>query len=98
MAQLRVAGKECRAIVDSGCTDNLVFAPYCSEWRKERVRVMSMSGDPFYCNGIGKVSVETTSGQTALVDVLVMSERPLGVEMVIGASGISALLWISNRL
>ncbi|XP_043226567.1 uncharacterized protein LOC122383837 [Amphibalanus amphitrite] len=91
MAQLRVAGRECRAIVDSGCTENLVFAPYCSDWRKERVRVTSMSGDPFYCDGVGKVAVETASGQAAVVDVLVMREKPLGAEMVIGVSGISAL-------
>ena len=91
MAPMRVGGRECRAVVDSGCTENLVFAPYCDEWRRERVKVTSMSGDPFFCDGVGKVAVETASGQAAVVDVLVVNEKPLGVEMVIGVSGISAL-------
>lgn len=91
MTQLRVDGHDCRVIVDSGCTENLIFAPYCGQWRRQRVTVMSMSGDSFFCDGIGRVYVEAASGQSAVVDVLVVRERPLGVEFVLGVGGISAL-------
>ena len=49
-----------------------------------------MSGDPFYCDGAGKVAVETAAGQAAVVHMLVMGEKPLGVELIIGVSGKSA--------
>ena len=54
-----------------------------------------MSGDPFQCSGVGSASVETVSGQRAVVDVLVVHERPMGVEMVLGITGISALGGVS---
>ena len=57
--------------------------------------VTTMSGDRFECGGVGRVCVETTSGQRAELDVLVTSERPMGVEMVLGITGITALGGVS---
>ena len=91
VTQLSINGRDCRAVVDSGCTENMIFAPYCEQWRKHRVNVMSMSGDSFVCDGSGSVYVTTMTGQSAVMNVLVVSERPLGVEFVLGVSGISAL-------
>ena len=52
---------------------------------------MMMSGEPFYCSGTGTVTVSTATGQSAELDVLVMEDRPMGVDAVIGVPGISAL-------
>ncbi|KAF0312702.1 hypothetical protein FJT64_016573 [Amphibalanus amphitrite] len=54
-----------------------------------------MSGDEFQCTGSGSADVVTVTGQRARVSVLVVSERPLGVELIIGMSGISSLGGVS---
>ena len=50
-----------------------------------------MSGDPFTCCGVGRVEVRAQNGATAQVDVLVIDRPPLGLDMILGMSGISAL-------
>ena len=84
-------GAMCRALVDSGCTENLVHAPVCRQWRRQRTAVTTMSGASFYCSGVGTVEVSTATGQSARLDVLVLEDQPMGVDMVLGVPGISAL-------
>ena len=91
VTDVSVDGASCRALVDSGCTENLVHAPFCRQWRRERTAVSTMSGDPFYCIGVGRVNVSTATGQSAEVDVLVLKDPPMGVGMVLGVPDISAL-------
>ena len=97
VTKLRVDGRECRALVDTGCTDTIVYAPCCKQWRPRPVVVTTLSGDPFRCSGIGSVSVETLDGQRAQLDVLVVDSKPMGVDMILGMSGISSLGGISIR-
>ena len=89
--ELQVNGRQCRVLIDTGCTDNIVYSPVCTQWRPERVTVTTISGDPFTCSGKGTVAVQTPSGQHADVEVLVVSERPMGADMIIGMAGIAAL-------
>ncbi|XP_043211053.1 uncharacterized protein LOC122375611 [Amphibalanus amphitrite] len=83
--------RQCRALVDSGCTENLVYKSVCEAWRPQRTAVTSMSGDPFFSSGVGTVQLRTCSGQSANVSVLVLDDKPMGVEMVLGVPAISAL-------
>ena len=91
VTDVTVDGSACRALVDSGCTDNLVHASVCRPWRRQRTTVTTMSGDSFSCSGVGRALVRTATSQSAEVDVLVLESRPMGVDMVLGITGISAL-------
>ena len=101
---LQVYGRDCRALIDTGCTDNIVYAPFCDRptlpgRHRDRqcgpVSVTTMGGDEFLCSGSGSADVVTRTGQRARLSVLVVSERPLGVELIIGMSGISSLGGVS---
>ena len=89
--QLRVDGKACRVLIDTGSTDTIVFASFCARWRPRRIDVTTISGGSLRCLGVGSVDVETPTGRCAALDVLVVDQRPLGADMVLGMSGISAL-------
>ena len=92
---LRINGRDCRALVDTGCTDNIIYAPFCEQWWRNSVTVTTMSGDSFRCSGTGSVEVVTATDQRAHVDVLVVDKRPLGVELILGMSGIARLGGVS---
>ena len=55
------------------------------------MRVTTISGSVLECCGIGSVDVEASSGQRAALQTVVVNRRPLGVDMVLGVRGISAL-------
>ena len=86
-----VDGHRCRALVDSGCTENLVHKSVCRTWRPQQTAVTSLSGDPLLASGNGRVQLSTHSGQSAEVRVLVLDKKPMGIEMVLGVPSISAL-------
>lgn len=89
--KLRVNGRECRVLIDTGSTDTIVFAPLCSQWRPRPIIVTTISGGSLHCRGLGSVDVEAPTGRRASVEALIVDQRPLGVDMVLGMSGISAL-------
>ena len=89
--RLHVDGRECSVLVDTGSTDNIIHAPLCSRWTSRLVRVTTISGDELKCSGVGNVTVEAPTGHRASLEALVVEERPLGVDMVLGVAGISAL-------
>ena len=78
-------------LIDSGCTDNIIYLPCCEQFSKHPVAVTTVGGEQLSCDGVGRVTVETSSGQRAEISVLVMDRRPLGVELILGMDGISAL-------
>lgn len=89
--QLLVDGQQRQVLIDTGCTDTIVYGPCCMQWRPQTINIMTISGGSFQCAGVGSVTVETPTGQRAHMNVLVACERPLGVDVVLGISGISAL-------
>ncbi|KAF0308752.1 hypothetical protein FJT64_020068 [Amphibalanus amphitrite] len=91
ITRLHVDGRECTVLIDTGSTDTIIYAPFCAQWRRRVVRVTTISGDDLKCSGIGSVTVEAPTGHRAALETLVVDERPLGVDMVLGVSGISAL-------
>ena len=91
VTRLHVDCRECRVLVDTGSTDNIVYAPLCSRWAPRVVRVTTISGDELKCSGVGHVTVEAPTGHRASLEALVVEERPLGVDMVLGVAGVAAL-------
>ena len=89
--KLLVDGVKCDALVDTGCTKCIVYAPMCSQWRKASVSITTISGDRFECVGTGQVKIKLLSGPSVSVSALVMRNRPLGFDFVMGMSGISVL-------
>ena len=50
-----------------------------------------MSGERCECDGVGQVSVQPQSGVKAVVSALVVREKPLGLDLILGMDGIEAL-------
>ena len=76
--------------MDTGCTDTLVYAGRCQDWSPRTVKMTTISGDQLQCCGTGSIEVKTTDRRVKL-EVLVVPERPLGVDIVLGMNGITAL-------
>ena len=91
VVKLSVDGAICRALVDSGCSHCIVHAPYCASWTRKRVDVMTMSGERQRCEGVGRVQLRVSNGDSVVVDVYVVDFKPLGFEFILGVNGISAL-------
>ena len=91
MIKLLVDGRPRRVLLDTGCTDNIVYAPFCAQWQQKTTNIKTISGDYFQCVGVGNMTVETSTGQRAQVHTLVMNEPPLGVDAVLGIAGVTAL-------
>ena len=84
-------GRDCNALIDTGSTENIVYAPFCAEWKPRQVRVTTISGSELKCCGVGGVVVEAPTGHRAALETVVVEKRPLGVDLVLGVSEISAL-------
>ena len=91
-----IGRRECRALVDTGCTDTLVYAGACHRWTPDRVDMMTVNGGTLRCTGKAQVTVSHQGRQVTLA-ALVVPNRPLGMDMVLGMSGITALGGISLR-
>ena len=89
--QLRVDGRVCRVLIDTGSTDTIICAPFYAQLRPRRVYVTTISGGSLRCRAVGSVEVETLTGRRAVLEALVVDQRPLGADMVLGMSGIGAL-------
>ena len=84
-------GRDCNALIDTGSTENIVYAPFCAEWKPRQVRVTTISGSELKCCGVCGVVVEAPTGHRAALETVVVEKRPLSVDLVLGVSGISAL-------
>ena len=89
--KLSVDGAICHALVDSGCSHCIVHAPYCASWTRKRADMMTMSGERQRCEGVGRVQLRVSNGDSVVVDVYVVDFKPLGFEFILGVNGISAL-------
>ena len=97
MMRLRVDSRECRVLIDTRSTDTIVYAPFCTRWRPQRIDVTTISGGSLRCRGPGSVDIETPTGRRVSLEALVVDQRPLGVETVLGMSGISTLGGVTVR-
>ena len=91
VVQLQVNGVHCDALVDTGCTKSIAHISVCQKWNKRKVSVTTVSGQQHWCEGTGQVNVALQSGHTATVDVLVVTQRPLGLPFILGMNGVDAM-------
>ena len=52
---------------------------------------MTTSGQRQHCEGVGRVQLRVSSGDSVVVDVYVVDFKPLGFDFILGINGISAL-------
>ena len=96
MISVRVNERWCRALVDTGCTDTLVYGGLCDQWVPRPVTLTTVNGGTLCCSGVARVAVECQDRRVTL-EALVVPDRPLGVELILGMSGITALGGVSLR-
>ena len=78
-------------LIDSGCSQCIVYAPYCASWTRKSVDVLTVSGQRQHCEGDGRVQLRACNGGAVVVDVYVVGFKPLGFDFILGINGISAL-------
>ncbi|KFD56057.1 hypothetical protein M514_03181, partial [Trichuris suis] len=91
MVWMRVNGVRRRLLVDTGCARCIADAHCCEGWRKQRVTVLTVSGEQFPCIGAGEVTLRPPGGGCVTVDVIASDRRPLDFDFILGMSGIAAL-------
>ncbi|KAF0298787.1 Transcription factor collier [Amphibalanus amphitrite] len=77
-----VNGRKCRALVDTGCTDTLVYAGACSDWSTRPVNMMTVNGGTLRCAGTAEITVQHQENRASLT-ALVVPDRPLGMDVVV---------------
>ncbi|KFD52624.1 hypothetical protein M513_06471 [Trichuris suis] len=89
--RINVDGVQRRALIDTGCTRCIAYAPCCTRWRKQRVNITTVSGEQLSCIGIGFVSLELPRRPRVMVEAIIAPKRPLDLDFIIGMSGTVAL-------
>ena len=74
----------------------LIYLGCCQEWTPRTVAMRTVNGEALRCCGTANVEVDHRGKQVVLT-ALVVPGRPLGVDMVLGMAGITALGVISLR-
>ncbi|KFD49052.1 hypothetical protein M513_10100 [Trichuris suis] len=89
--EVQVDGVVRCALVDSGCSRCIVYAPFCRQWERHPVSLKTISGEELPCIGSGHVSLVVPGARAMAVDVIVSDRRPLGLDFVLGMSAIRLL-------
>lgn len=91
VARLTVDGVTSAALIDTGCTKSIAHASVCRTWQKLYTSVRTLNGERYVCDGVGTVTVRTSGGGEAPVEVLVTLRKPLNFSFILGMNGIKAL-------
>lgn len=91
VTRLLVDGEERTVLVDTGSTDNIIYSGCCRVYRRRKTVVRTLSGDPFTCCGVCSIRVRVPRAASAQLAALVVDRHPLGLDMILGMSGIMAL-------
>ena len=89
--RLSVDGTSSEALLDTGCSQCVAHVSVCRSWDRRPVSVTTVSGERYWCEGTGEVSVRLQSGKSVSVAVLVVARKPLGFDFILGMNGVSAL-------
>ena len=89
--QMTVNDVKCETLIDTGCTKCIVHMSLCAQWTKEKVSVITLSGEPYKCVGTGTVLVQLSSGVSVSVSAIVVPYKPLNFSFILGMNGIAAL-------
>uniref|UniRef100_A0A5S6QMY9 RNase H domain-containing protein n=1 Tax=Trichuris muris TaxID=70415 RepID=A0A5S6QMY9_TRIMR len=89
--RLRINGVERSALVDTGCSTCVAHAATCKNWERRRVSMITVDGREMKCQGSGDVSLELRDGTRVKVEAIMVDDRPLGFDFVLGMNAILAL-------
>lgn len=79
------------ALIDSGCSQCIVYEPCCISWTRKNVTVVTVNGQKQNCEGVGRICLQVGDSKPVEVDALVTNFRPLGFECILGLNGIKSL-------
>lgn len=86
-----VNGVNCNALIDTGCTRCIIYAPLCAQWKKENINVTTVSGEHYQCMGTSSVSIQLFSGASVTMSALVVTFKPLNYDFILGMNCVMAL-------
>ena len=89
--QMKINGVTGLALVDSGCSRSIVHVSFCPGWSKRHISVRTVSGESYRCDGTGPARVSLGESVSVDLNALVVREKPLGFDLVLGMDGIEAL-------
>ena len=75
-AMVRVNGRPCTVLVDTGCTRTIVQAAWGGEWTRRNVTMLTVSEQAWTCQGVTVASVEVDGGATVQVEAYVTGVSP----------------------
>ncbi|KAF0287865.1 Gag-Pro-Pol polyprotein [Amphibalanus amphitrite] len=91
---INVNGRKCRALVDTGCSETVVWKGMVSCWERSDASLVAVNDSPVLCCGRAVVSLGVR-GATVSVRAVVVPARLLGVDVLLGMTGIDALQGVS---
>ena len=91
MIRLFIDEVVCDALVDTGCTKCIVYAPLCFRWKKGNVGVTTVSGESYKCLGRGKVKIQLLSEASVTVKARVVLCKLLNVSFIMCMNGLETL-------
>ena len=91
VVKVLVDGRECMALVDSGCLQTLVSKAVCRWWRQKEVGMLMADGRTLKCCGYGKIKLGLKQARPMIVEVLVVDEQLLGFDLLLGIDAIKEL-------
>lgn len=97
VTQMFVDGVRRRVLVDSGCTKTVAHMSACSSWTRRTTCVTTVNGAEMRCIGVGTVRLQLHSGAEAFIEALVVRDRPLDFDMILGMDGITAFHGVTIR-
>ena len=87
---ITVNGQPCRALVDTGCEETVVYVGCVRQWEKRETNMTAVNGSVVKCCGWADVCLEA-QGRRAAVRAVVVEERLMGVDVLLGMTGVEAL-------
>ena len=81
---LQIDGRECKAMVDSGCTRTLIHKDWCGHWERRNVGMWTVNEQKWSCLGVARVRIATACGRVAEVEAYVLPKQPFGFPCILG--------------
>ena len=81
--KVRVDGRECNALIDSGCSQTLVSKSVCRFLKRKSAGVLTADGRTLNCRGYGKIKVEVDRVPAVKIEALVVDKQLLGFDLLL---------------
>ena len=85
-----INGRPCHALVDTGCEETVIFAGCVNSWDRLEMNMTAVNGSVVRCCGRVDVRLDA-QGRRAAVRAVVVAERLMGVDVLLGMTGLEAL-------